>query len=56
MLVFRKILTPCTDDKICYASVMLCSFYPVVNISETGHVRSRSIAILKKWENYYEII
>ena len=37
----------CTDDKISYASLMLCSFYPEVDISETGHVRSRSTAFLK---------
>ena len=33
---------------------MFCSFYAEVDISETGHVRGRSIAILKKWENCYE--
>ena len=26
---------------------MLCSFYSEIDICETGHVRSRSIAILK---------
>ena len=45
----------CTDDKISYASLMFCFFfYPEVDNSETGHARSRSIGILKKWENYYE--
>ena len=37
--------------KISYASLIFCSFYPEVDISETGHVRNRSIAILKKGEN-----
>ena len=39
-------------DKICYATLMFSSFYPYVDIIETGHVRSKSTAILKKWENY----
>ena len=34
-------------DKICYATLMFSSFYPYADIIETGHVRSKSTAILK---------
>ena len=37
----------CTDDKIPYASLMFCSFYPDVDINETDQIRGRSVTFLK---------